>query len=197
MAKRVGIVAIAQTKYEKVRRDVNMPELAHEVIKSVLGETGLTFGDHGTGIDSSTLVCDDLMDGRTLSDMEHQAILGGNYNDNLRIPQDGLQAIIYSAATIMGGRDDVILVVGVAKESLNKSRNSVSNFGMEPIFMRPLGIDYLSAAAMQAQCYMHQSGVTREQCARVVVKSRKNAAKQISPSPLTSALPPSLLTCLI
>ncbi len=177
MAKRVGIVAVAQTKFAPSRRDVNMPELANEVIQAVLAETGLQFGEHGTGIDSSTLVCDDIMDGRTLGDMEHQAILGGNYNDSLRIPQDGVQAIIYSAATIMGGHDDVILVVGVTKESLNRSRNTVSNFGVEPIFTRPLGIDYLSAAGMQAMYYLNKNGISREQCAKVVVKNRKNAAK--------------------
>jgi len=45
MADRVGIVAVAQTKYHPDRCDVNEEELAWEAIKRVLQETGLSLRD--------------------------------------------------------------------------------------------------------------------------------------------------------
>jgi acetyl-CoA C-acetyltransferase len=41
--------------------------------------------------------------------------------------------------------------------------------------MRQLGMDFLSAAALQAKRYMYKHGITGEQCAKVAVKNRGNA----------------------
>ena len=56
MAERVGIVAVAQTKYSEARRDVKQEELGYEAVKQVRDETGLKFTNDGTGIDASILV---------------------------------------------------------------------------------------------------------------------------------------------
>jgi acetyl-CoA C-acetyltransferase len=41
--------------------------------------------------------------------------------------------------------------------------------------MLPLGLDFLSSAALQAKRYMYKYGITAEQCAKVVVRNRSNA----------------------
>jgi acetyl-CoA C-acetyltransferase len=128
-------------------------------------------------VDASVLAGCDFWDGRTLSDMPFQDILGGCFSDNLKVTQDGAQAVATAASIVMGGHDDVVLVLGAIKESIHTSRFAITNYGMDPIFQRPLGIDYLTAAAIQAQGYMHRYKITREQCAQVVVKARQNAAK--------------------
>jgi acetyl-CoA C-acetyltransferase len=51
----------------------------------------------------------------------------------------------------------------------------ISNWVFDPIFQQPLGLDYLSAAALQANHYMKRFGITQEDCARVVVKNLKDA----------------------
>ena len=53
MAGRVGIVAVAQTRYHPDRADVNVGELVYEAVKQVLEETGLGYGDDGEGIEAS------------------------------------------------------------------------------------------------------------------------------------------------
>jgi acetyl-CoA C-acetyltransferase len=168
-------VALAQSKFEASRKDLSLIELADSVVSDVRKQTGLGFG-HGQ-IDSTTVATDDFWDQKTLSDTQYQDILGGVHADQTKTPQDGLQAFKYSAATIMGGRDDVILVLGICKESMIVSRGSITNFGLEPVYHRPLGLDYLNVAALQSRAYMHKYGIPREQCAEVVVKSRKNAQK--------------------
>lgn len=173
MAARVGIVAVAQTKYSEMRRDVRQMALANEAVTQVLNETGLKWAEDGTGIDCAVNACDDFWDAQTLSDTTYDPLL--NTKDVCRVAQDGAQAVIYSACTIMSLHRDVILILASCKESQVLSRSILTSCGFDPIYTRILGLDYLSAAALQAQRYMYKYGITREQCARVVVKNRKNA----------------------
>lgn len=185
MSKRVGIVAVAQTRYSACRNDVRQEELAHEVVKQVMEQTGLEFAEHGKGIDSSVVVTDDFWEARTISDVPLGDAAGGHGRDTLKVAQDGSMGVLYSAATVLSGHDDVILLVGGFKESGILSRNLITNCGFDPVYIRMLGLDYLSGAALQATRYMHKYGVTPEQCAEVVVKSRKNAKN--NPYALASA----------
>ena len=61
------------------------------------------------------------------------------------------------------------------KESNATYKSVVENSFFDPILMRPLGLDFLSAAALQAKRYMDRYGITKEQCAKVAVRSLKNA----------------------
>jgi len=47
----------------------------------------------------------------------------------------------------------------------------------DPIYHRPLGLDAISSAALQANAYMTRYGITEEQCALVSVKNHGNAKK--------------------
>ena len=175
MTARVGIVAVAQTKYGGLQRDVRGEELADEVVQKILGETGLTWSEDGTGIDCCTIVCDEFWEGQTLSEIRYGDVTGAHMRDSLKVPQDGLQAVIYGAATLMSNHMGTMLIMGCCKESVHKSRYLLTNYGFDPIYQRILGLDYLTAAALQANRYMHKYGITREQCAKVVVKNRQNA----------------------
>jgi acetyl-CoA C-acetyltransferase len=74
MMERVGICAVAQTKYSPERADVYEGELAYEAIKQVLEETGLTLSD----VDSAVSCSQDFWDGRTISNMNIQPFVGAS-----------------------------------------------------------------------------------------------------------------------
>jgi hypothetical protein len=48
MPERIGIVAVAQTKYHPNRAEVKEGEMAYEAIKQVLQETGLKYVNDGS-----------------------------------------------------------------------------------------------------------------------------------------------------
>ena len=188
MSKRVGIVAVAQTRYSACRNDVRQEELMYEVVKQVMGQTGLKFTEDGTGIDSSVVVSDDFWEARTISDVPLGDAVGGHGRDVIKVAQDGSMGVLYTAATVMSGHDDIVLLAGSCKESQILSRNQLTSCGFDPVYIRMLGLDYVSVAALQAQRYMNKFGITREQCARVVVKNRKNAKNNpyaMAPADLT------------
>ena len=62
MAQRVGIVAVAQTKFEE-KPGQHIGELLYQTSRDVMKQTGLEFKDDGTGIDCTVASGYDLMSG--------------------------------------------------------------------------------------------------------------------------------------
>jgi len=170
MAERVAIVAVGQTKYQPNRADVNEGELAYEAIKPALEEAGLTLSD----IDSAVTCSQDFWDGRTISSMNIQHVVGAHLSHEDKVAEDGINAVFCAMAQILSGHQNIVLVAAHTKES-QAERSLVENAALNPVLMRQLGLDFLSAAAMQAKRYMYKYGITAEQCARVAVKNRANA----------------------
>ena len=174
MAERVAIVAVAQTKYHPNRADVIEGELVYEVVEQVLQETGLTYADDGTGIDSSVTCSQDFWDGRTISSMSITSYVGAHLACEDKIAADSINAVYCAFGQILSGHHDIVLVVSHCKESQTE-KSIIENAAFDPIFMRLLGLDFLTATALQATRYMYKYGVTAEQFAKVAVKNRGNA----------------------
>jgi acetyl-CoA C-acetyltransferase len=172
---RVAICAVAQTKFEPNKWRQRMQGLVWEVVKQVRDQVGLPFGTDG--IEGAITVSDDLFDARTISDNAITDVAGAHFLSEEKVAADGAQGVYYAAANILSGHHDCLLLVGHCKESQGESRNQVTHLAFDPFFTRPVGLDYLTAGALQAQAYMRRSGVTEEQLAQVVVKSREWAAK--------------------
>ena len=172
MAEKVGIVAAAKIKYKENRSDADISELAFEPIEKVIAQSGLSFADNT--IDASVTCSQDHDDGRTISGIFATDVAGGHLRSDEKIANDGLAACCYAAMQILSGHFDTMLVVAHTKES-HSERRLIENAGLEPIYSQMLGFDFLTSAAMQAKQYIHEYDIMPEQCAMVVVKSRKNA----------------------
>jgi acetyl-CoA C-acetyltransferase len=175
LRRRVAICAVAQTKFEPCKWDVRVQGMVWEVVRGVCLQSGLDFGEDG--IQAAVTVSDDVFDARTISDGAITDVVGAHYGSEEKVAADGAQGVYYAAATILSGHHDVVLLAGHCKESQAVSRNMVTHLAFDPFYTRPLGLDYLAAAALQAQAYMGRSGVTEDQLADLVVRSRQWASK--------------------
>jgi acetyl-CoA C-acetyltransferase len=173
MSKRVGIVAVAQTKYEK-KPGMHLQDVVFDPVNEILKKTGLKFMGDRTGIDATVSCSQDHWDGWIISDKHAVDGAGGHLRPEEKVAADGAYALYYAALTIMGGHDECVLVVAHTKESQTDGR-FIENAGLEPLYSRMLGLDFTSCAALQATQYMHAYAITPEQCAQVVVKNRANA----------------------
>lgn len=172
--KRVGICAVAQTTYERDKWYERFQGMCLEVLESLLGQTGLDFAED-TGINMTISVSDDVFDARTISDNGLTDVLGGQMRCEEKVAQEGIQAVYYGLAAILSGHQDVVLVIGHCKESQGKSRNMVTHLAFDPFYTRPVGMDFLAAAGLQARAWQRESGVTEEALADAVVRARMNA----------------------
>jgi acetyl-CoA C-acetyltransferase len=170
MVERVGIVAVAQTKYHPCRAEVNEEELAYEAIKQVLDETGVTLSE----IDSAVSCSQDFWDGRTISNMNVQRVVGAHLGHEDKVAEDGINAVYVGMSQVLSKHQDIVLVVAHMKES-QTDKSLVENAAFDPALMRQLGLDFTSAAALQARRYMYKYAVTPEQCAKAVVRNHTNA----------------------
>lgn len=175
MAKRAAICAVAQIPFESNLWRKRVQGMVLAVVESIIKQTGVTYG--ANGIQNVVTCSDDVFDARTISDNAITDEVGAHYRGEEKVPMDGVNAIAYSLACVLSGHDEVTLVVGHCKESQSESRETCTNLAFDPFYCRPLGLDYLNMAAMQARAYMGRSGITDELLARVVAYSRKNAAK--------------------
>ncbi len=174
MARKVGIVAVAQTEYEGSKPGWREAELTYQVVEQLLRETGLSFAEDGTGIDATVTCSSDHWDGRTLSNIPHGEMAGSHLRAEEKVSSDGINAVIYAYLQILSEHYDTVLVVATCKESQTVGY-IIENFGFDPVYHQKLGLDFLAAAALQANRYYYKYGISPEHCARVVVKNRGNA----------------------
>jgi acetyl-CoA C-acetyltransferase len=176
MNRRVAVCAVAQIKNEPDIWYRRFQGMLLECFESIMAQTGVTF-DMEKGIRNIVTCSDDVFDARTISDNGMTDVVGAHYRGEEKAAQDGANALGYAMASILSGHDDLILVMGHCKESQTENRNMNTNLAFDPFYCRPLGLDYLNAAALQARAYMKQSSITDDHLAQIVVRSRQNAAK--------------------
>jgi acetyl-CoA C-acetyltransferase len=172
MAEKVGIVAVAQTKFDQ-KREEHLTETLVKVVRDVMKQTGLEFKPDGTGIDSTVVASQDYFGGPAGIHMYYAYTVGAYKRPDERVELDGAFAVAYGAMQILSGHHDVVLVVGHNRESAC-SKNQVENLGLDHIYGRKIGLDFVAAAGMQAMRYLNKYKITSEQCAKVVVKNRTN-----------------------
>ena len=172
MARRVGIAAVAQTKFEERMRDRHIAELMYDVTRDVMGQTGLKF-EEGS-IDSTVAAAYDLIHGPSGAYMFLGHVVGAYKREDERVIEDGSMGVYYGAMQVLSGHVDTVLLVSYGKESLI-DKNLYEWVGMDQVYQRRVGLDFVSAAGLQAMRYATKYGISPEQLAKVVVKARKNA----------------------
>lgn len=176
MTRKVAICGMAQIKNQAAIRHQRVQGMVMDCFEAIVQETGATF-DMETGIRNVVTCSDDVFDARTISDAAVTDAVGAHFRGEKKVAQDGISALGYAMASILSGHDDIVLVMAHCKESQSESRNMCTNLSFDPFYTRPLGLDHLSAAALQARAYMETTGLTQEDLAAVTVRSRENGAR--------------------
>ncbi len=170
MDSRVGVIGVSQTKFEGDKSDQAITEMVFEIVQKALNDAGVGRDDLDSIVTSSV----DLWDGRTASNQMLADVVGSIMKPESRVAGDGLGAALQGMMTILAGASEITLVVSQCRGSMGDPYG-ISNWVFDPIYQQPLGLDYLSASALQANHYMNRLGVTQEDCARVVVKNLSDA----------------------
>jgi acetyl-CoA C-acetyltransferase len=172
MNRNVAIVGYGQTKYES-NKDSSREKMVFDATKSTLKSAGLTKADIDTVIGASN----DYLDGRTISNVHTVVPLGSDLKDESKVEMDGAFAALYAYMRILSGDHDVALVVGESMASCYPPYIP-GILTLDVTYDYPMGfLNEISAAGLQARCYMDKYDVSEEEIAKVSVKNLKNAAK--------------------
>jgi acetyl-CoA C-acetyltransferase len=169
---RVAIVGIGFTKIEAAKPTQNYQEMVYEAVKAALADAGVGID----AIDNVVNTTNDFWDGRTISCMPVGGVSGGADKNISGVEGDGTFGAFYMMCRILSGSYGTGLVTAHSKGSEGKEISPlITNGAFDPIYARSIGVDMISACALQARKYMNTYGVTEEECAQVSVKNHGNA----------------------
>jgi acetyl-CoA C-acetyltransferase len=166
----VAVIGWGQTVHKRAMERETPQSIIYQVVDEALSSCGLTIHDIDVVIDAGS----DFLDGRGISTCLTVDAMGGHFKEESKVAGDGLLAAVYAYMRIASGLFSTALVVAYGKSSESDPASQTAIM-CEPFFTRPLGVDGLAAAALQARSYMNRYGVSEEGPARVAVKNRAAA----------------------
>ena len=169
---RTAIIGVGMTKIEAEKKGQTFADMAWEAVNRALDDAGMSIDD----IDNVVTTSSDFWDGRTISLMAVGDASGAATKNISCVEGDGTFGAFYANARALSGSYRTTLVTGHSKGSQCVS-SLITNAAFDPIYERELGMDMITAGAMQANAYMHRTGLKPEEMALVSVKNHGNARK--------------------
>ncbi|MDT8272514.1 MAG: acetyl-CoA acetyltransferase [Desulfomonilia bacterium] len=169
--KRVAIVGIGYSGFSPTTPGVSYRELVFEAAVKAYQEAGIEPKDIG-GFVTAT---EDFWEGYSIADEYCNDQLGAVLKPVQTVPGDFLHAMGTGVMMIRAGLFDTVAIESHSKLSNVKTQADVKSFALDPVLLRPLGLSTDFINGLEMNHYLSVSGATREQCARVVVDSRKAA----------------------
>ncbi|MBF0101707.1 MAG: thiolase family protein [Desulfobacterales bacterium] len=165
-----AIIGIGMTAIEARKERDTFADMTWEAVNKALEDAGMTIAD----IDNVITTSNDFWDGRTISSMAVGDASGVRGKNVSCVEGDGTFGAFYGLTRILSGSYGTTLVTAHSKGSESIS-SLITNASFDPIYDRSLGMDMITACAMQANSYMHRTHTTSEQLALVSVKNHGNA----------------------
>ena len=167
---KAAIVGVGTTPIEKNNIRDGFADMAWKATNLALADAGMTID----AIDNVVTTSNDFWDGRTISCMAVSDASGARDKNVSCVEGDGTFGAFYGLARILSGAYGTTLVTAHSKGSESIS-SLITNAAFDPIYERAIGMDMISAGAMQANAFMYHTGTTARHLARVSVKNHGNA----------------------
>jgi len=172
MSGNVAIVGIGYTSFRPLTPEVSYKELMYEAAARAYRDAGL---DPRRDVDSFVTVAEDFIEGTSIFDEYVPDQVGGLLKPNVTIPGEGIHGLATAYMQIASGLVDVVVVEAHSKASNVLTLPYITAYAMDPVLNRPLAANPVFIAGMEMTRYIWATGATREQCAQVVVKNKRNA----------------------
>jgi acetyl-CoA C-acetyltransferase len=101
--------------------------------------------------------------------------LGGVLKPVCTISADGIYSLAMAYMQILTGLFDVVAVEAHSKASDIVNISPIYDLALDPIYIRPLGLNANFVAGLEMNAFLHSSRASLMHCNRVVEKNRKNA----------------------
>lgn len=172
MSNRVAIVGIGYSGFRPLTPEVSYKELMYEAAIRAYEDAGI---NPRRDVDSFVTVAEDFIEGTSIFDEYTPDQLGGMLKPNVTIPGEGIHGLATAYMQIASGIADIVAVEGHSKASNVLTLSWITAYAMDPVINRPLAAHPLFIAGLEMNRYLHETGATREQCALVAAKNRRNA----------------------
>jgi acetyl-CoA C-acetyltransferase len=127
--------------------------------------------------DVESFVCssEDFLEGTSIFDEYVPDQLGAAQKPVCTISADGMYSLATAYMQILTGVFDVVAVEAHSKASDIVELSPVLDLALDPIYIRPLGVNAHFIAGLEMNAYLNSRGADASHCQRVVAKNRNNA----------------------
>jgi len=91
------------------------------------------------------------------------------------ITQESLTGLASVYLQLRTGEFEIGVVEAHSKASNMLTPDGIAACALDPIYNRPLKINHYAIAGLEMNRFLYETGITEDQCAKVVIKNRKNA----------------------
>jgi acetyl-CoA C-acetyltransferase len=170
--KDVAIVGVGCTGFRPLTPEVSYKELMFEAATRAYADANV---NPRKDIDAFITCAEDYWEGHSIFDEFVPDQLGAVLKHLFTVTADGLIGLAHAYMLIRTGQFHTVVVEAHSKASDILTFTDIVAFSLDPIFNRPLGGHPYYIAGLEMTRFLHETGTTKEQCAQVVVKNRKNA----------------------
>jgi acetyl-CoA C-acetyltransferase len=168
----VAIVGVGCTGFRPLTPEFSYKEMMFEAATRAYTDANV---NPRKDIDAFVTCGEDYWDGHSIFDEFVPDQLGAVLKHLFTVSADGLIGLATAYMLIHTGQFSTVMVEAHSKASDILTFHDIVAFGLDPIFNRPLGGHPYYIAGLEMTRFLHETGNTKEQCAQVVVKNRKNA----------------------
>jgi acetyl-CoA C-acetyltransferase len=169
----VAIVGVGCTGFRPITPELSYKELMYEAAVKAYEDAGGI--NPRKDIDVFVTCAEDYLEGFSIFDEFVPDQLGAALRHLFTVSGDGMLGLAQAYMLIKTGHFDTVVVEAHSKASDILTYMDIVQFGLDPIFNRPLGGHPYYIAGLEMNRYLHDTYTTEEQCAQVVVKNKKNA----------------------
>ncbi len=174
MNERVAIVGVGWSGFRPLTPDLSYKELMYEAAVRAYSDAGV---DPRADIESFVTVAEDFIEGVSIFDEYVPDQIGATLKSVHTIPGDGLHGLASAWMLVRTGQFDIVAVEGHSKASNILTLPEITAHAQDPVLNRPLYLNTHFVAGMEMHRYLYESDTSREACAAVTVKNRRNALK--------------------
>src|SRR3990172_7825698 len=173
MSDRVAIIGIGFTALQPTTPLRSYKELVFEAAQKAYADAGIRFSE----VDSFVTCAEDLNEGVSIFDEYTPDQLGAVQKPMHTLTQDGLCGIADAVMQIRSGLVEMVAVEAHSKASNIQTPDWILDYAVDPVWNRPLGFNPLALAGLEMNHFLHETGITSDQCAHVTAKNRTNALR--------------------
>ncbi len=174
MADRVGIVGIGYEGFRPTIADLSTRELMFEAATKAYDDAGV---DPRKDVGSFVCCTEDLWEGWSITDEMVPDQIGGARRPVCTVPGDGIVGVGHGMMQIRAGITDVVAVEAHSKIADVVDKTAVENLASDPAFLRVPGANNDVLGGLEMSAFLGRTGLTREECTRVVRQAKERALK--------------------
>uniref|UniRef100_A0A7C4CCC8 Thiolase C-terminal domain-containing protein n=1 Tax=candidate division WOR-3 bacterium TaxID=2052148 RepID=A0A7C4CCC8_UNCW3 len=174
MTERVAIIGIGATQFRSISPDVSYKELMFEAATKACEDAGV---NPRRDVDTFITCSEDYNEGTSITDEYVPDQLGAAMKPVQTITGEGLHGIAAAFMMLRTGSFGIAMVEAFSKASNVLTPDGILACAQDPVYVRPLEVNSLFIAGLEMNLFLHESGVTPADCARVAIRNRAAALK--------------------